>query len=176
MGYRSQVALVLTEEAEATLRTRVAALEPTTLRTDLMALLDRDALRLASTRHHQTLYFWDWRNWRRTDGVVSWLTDILDSLSCEAYLLRVLGEDDGDNRIDGELEDTFRVSVRRFIDLDPDPDVLFQSRTAYERLLDSARVLSTARERAASDRHIEWQRIDEAHALSGPALRFLVGR
>ncbi len=90
--------------------------------------------------------------------------------------VRVLGEDDGDNRFDGELEDAFRLAVRRFIDIDPEPDALFLSRSAYERLLDSARILRTASERTSSGDEIERREIEDAHRLSGPALRFLLGR
>jgi len=176
MSYRSQVVLVVTEDVDRCLRSAIDGVEPEPLRSGLSDLFDRRALRIASPRHAQVLYFWDWMPWRRTGDVAVWLDSTLGDLPSSSYQLRVLGERDGDDRVDGELEDAFRLAIRRFIDLDPESDSLFHPRSAYERLLDCARALAAAYERGARDGHIEWADVDDAHRLSGPALRFLVGK
>lgn len=175
MGYQSQAVLVLTDGVDRRLRSAIDGADPESLR---VALRDRfnQALHLASSRHGQVLYFWDWTTWRRTGEVAQWLDAVLGDLPADAYQLRLLGERDGDDRVDGELEDAFQLASRRFLDLDPEPDTLYQPRSAYERLLDSARILAAAHEGGARDGHMDWDEIDEAHQVSRPALRFLTSK
>lgn len=175
MGYLSQVALVLTTEMDERLRTAADAIESPTLRGDVAEIL-RGAGRFTSERQGpQVLYFWDWRKWYPTDETVAWITRTLDGFPIDGYYLRIL-EEEGDTDFDGELEDGFELSVCRFLDLDPQPDLFPRPRTASARLLDACRILvSVCRRSPKEGGSLEWREIAEAYRLAAPALGFFDG-
>ena len=174
MSYCTQVTLVLTPEGEESLRTGIANVASDALRSELRSLLDQDARRIEGTHHRQTLYFWDWMKWYpNIDGSVSWLEEALDAIPPREYVLRRLGEDEGDHDLQGDLDEHFGIRVRRFIDFNPEPDHAVESRTAHERLVEGAWLLAAAYDEGAATGHMEWEQIDEVEALVRPTLQLI---
>jgi hypothetical protein len=118
MAYRSQVILAITKSFDETLTHDVALVMAET--PDLgqgICSLFRRAERLYTSRPGIVLYFWDWTPWdEEYDDAVKRLLALLSAYPSEAYAYHCLGEEEGDYRVSGLLnEEPFHIRLVRYL-------------------------------------------------------------
>lgn len=113
MGYRSDVALCLTAEAEQTLRSRLNKAQKTLSPDELYAL--REFITSPQTFKEEngiTLRYWSGCKWYLEDPVISFMDSFTADLEYSSYLLCRIGDElDDIEREGGFYENPFELNV-----------------------------------------------------------------
>ena len=118
MGYRSDVALCLTAEAEQTLRSRLNKVQKTHSSGDVTAL--REFITSPQTFKEEngvTLRYWSWCKWYLEAPVISFMDNFMANLEYSSYLFYRIGDELDDIERDGGFyENPFELNVSVTID------------------------------------------------------------
>lgn len=118
MGYRSNVALCLTAEAEQTLSNSLNDAQKILSPDDLYALKEFIASpQTFKEENGITLRYWSWCKWYLEDPVISFMDNFMADLEYSSYLFCRIGDELDDIERDGGFyENPFELNVSVTID------------------------------------------------------------
>ena len=118
MGYRSEVALVLSQEGVTALKQKLSSNDSRI--PAAQGLLGHASIHYVDAASKAELWQWDWLKWYPEYQDVSVLENLMDDLDEAHYRFIRIGEDEEDTEVRGQFwDDPFHVSLIRGIDIEP---------------------------------------------------------